>query len=148
MPAAIHPSFDTTDLPQVRRAALALAMHLLIEDERGLVMLNGSTAADRKRLEAMFWECYDGDTREGVATLVRLWAMVDVFQTRRLKAILLGRGFKLIEQAVTVAASSRINLDWGFNPQRFLMGLREVEAETNVPALSDRDTVAGMAVAA
>ena len=122
-------SFDTTDLPIVRRAALALAMHLLIEDERGLVLINGASDADRDRLEARFWDCFDGDTTEGVATLVRLWSLVAVFQSRRLRQLFLERGFSMIPAAVNAAATGRLNLDWGFNPQRFLMALSKGEAE-------------------
>lgn len=126
---ATETSFDTTDLPTVRRAALALAMHLLIEDERGLVLLNGATPAERKALEAKFWDCFDGDTAEGVATLVRLWSLVDVFQARRLREMLLSRGFGLVQAAIAVAARSRLNVQWGFNPQRFVMDLARGEAE-------------------
>lgn len=122
-------SFDTTDLPVVRRAAMALAIHLLIEDERGLVLINGATDADRDRLEARFWDSFDGDTTEGVATLVRLWSLIDVFQSRRLRQMFLERGFSMIPAAAKVAAASRLNLDWGFNPQRFLMALAKGEAE-------------------
>ena len=129
---ATETSFDTTDLPMVRRAALALAMHLLIEDERGLILLRGATAADRASLEAKFWDCFDGDTREGVATLVRLWSLIDVFQARRLQELLMARGFRLVQSAIKVAASSRLNLQWGFNPQRFVMALTREEAEVVV----------------
>ena len=129
---ATETSFDTTDLPMVRRAALALAMHLLIEDERGLILLRGATAADRASLEAKFWDCFDGDTREGVATLVRLWSLIDVFQARRLQQLLMARGFRLVQSAIKVAASSRLNLQWGFNPQRFVTALAREEAEVVV----------------
>ncbi|MBL8567424.1 MAG: hypothetical protein JNM89_17070 [Hyphomicrobiaceae bacterium] len=129
---ATETSFDTTDLPMVRRAALALAMHLLIEDERGLVLLRGATSADRANLEAKFWDCFDGDTREGVATLVRLWSLIDVFQARRLQDLLMARGFRVVQSAIKVAASSRLNLQWGFNPQRFVTALTREEAEVVV----------------
>ncbi len=126
---ATETNFDTTDLPMVRRAALALAMHLLIDDERGLILLRGATPADRASLEAKFWDCFDGDTREGVATLVRLWSLIDVFQARRMRELLLNRGFRVVQAAIEVAASSRLNVQWGFNPQRFVMALSTAEAE-------------------
>lgn len=116
-------AFDTTDLPTVPREALALAMNLLVADGRGLVVTRGATEEDRTRLEARFWAEFQGDTAEGVATLLRLWSMIDVFQSRRLRALLLDRGFMLIQKAVTEAARQRINIEWGFNPQRFLMAL-------------------------
>lgn len=115
--------FDTSDLPRVRRDALRLALHLLVEDGRGMLLMCGAGAAERERLEDLFWQRFGGETREGVATLVRLWSLVDVFQSRRLQAMLLDQGFAILEKAVTVAAEARLNIDWGFNPQRFVMAL-------------------------
>lgn len=140
--------FDTTDLPIVRRAALALAMHLLIEDERGLVLLNGADDADRARLETRFWDCFDGDTAEGVATLVRLWSLIDVFQSRRLRQMFLERGFAMIPAAVKVAATSRLNLDWGFNPQRFVTALSVRPATAAVHRLQPAPAARELAMAA
>ncbi|MGD9785322.1 MAG: hypothetical protein AB7E80_06730 [Hyphomicrobiaceae bacterium] len=137
-------AFDLTDLPQVPQSALALAMRLLVEDGKGLIVSRGASADDRAQLEASFWQAFDGETEVGVATLVRLWSMIDVFQSRRMHALLLDRGFALVKDAVAVAASMRLNIDWGFNPQRFLLALsagqpvrsRPVQATAEVYALA------------
>lgn len=118
-------NFDTTDLPRVRRDALHLAMRLLIEDGRGLVLMRGADAAERKSLEASFWQSFEGETREGVAALVRLWSLIDVFQSRRLQAMLLEQGFAIVAKAIAFAAEARLNYERGFNPQHVVMALAE-----------------------
>jgi hypothetical protein len=54
-----------------------------------------------------------------VAVLLRFRALVGVFKARRLRELLLGRGFMLITPAVHVAARMRLNTQWGFNPLKF-----------------------------
>lgn len=136
--------FDTTDLPRVRRDALHLAMRLLIEDGRGLVLMRGANAAERKGLEAAFWQSFEGETREGVATLVRLWSLIDVFQTRRLQTMLLEQGFAIVAKAITFAAEARLNFDRGFNPQHAVMAL----AERAEPVIAMRRQARPIAVSA
>lgn len=114
---------DLSDLPQAHPQTLALAMRLLVEDGRALVLLSGAEADDRARIEARFWERFDGPTADGVVALLRLWSLVEVFQARRLRALLLDRGYALLADAAREAAVQRMNVDWGFNPQRMLMAL-------------------------
>jgi hypothetical protein len=120
---SIH--FDTTDLPRVDADALSLAMSLAIEDGRGLMLMRGAGAGERQRLEAAFWQHFHGETREGVSALVRLWSLVDVFQCRRLQAMLLEQGFAILSKAIAVAADARLNIERGFNPQHFVMALAQ-----------------------
>lgn len=117
------PDFDMTDLPKAQPKTLALAMRLLVEDGRALVLMRGATTDDRNRLEERFWKNFDGATQDGVVALVRLWSLVDVFKARRLQELLLERGYVLLADAARVAAEQRINMDWGFNPQRMLTAL-------------------------
>lgn len=119
----MSPAIDLTDLPRAEPETLALAMRLLIEDGRALILLRGATPADRARLEERFWERFDGTTAEGVVALLRLWSLVEVFKAARLRAILLDRGYALLADAARVAAEQRVNVTWGFNPQRMLMAL-------------------------
>lgn len=116
----MSPAFDPTDLPKVAPETLALAMRLLIEDGRALILLRGANKTDRERLEERFWQRFDGATGEGVVALVRLWSLVEVFQARRLRQLLLDRGYALIADAVRAAAEQRLSTNWGFNPQRML----------------------------
>lgn len=114
---------DPTDLPKAAPETLALAMRLLIEDGRALILLRGAGKADRDRLEERFWQRFDGSTRDGVVALLRLWSLVDVFQARRMRQLLLDRGYALIADAVRAAAEQRLSTTWGFNPQRMLGAL-------------------------
>ena len=114
---------DTTDLPKAALETLALAMRLLIEDGRALILLRGASKADRVRLEERFWQRFEGSTRDGVVALLRLWSLVDVFQARRMRQLLLDRGYALIADAVRAAAEQRLSAAWGFNPQRMLTAL-------------------------
>jgi hypothetical protein len=56
---------------------------------------------------------------------VRLRTMVDVFSARRLKDMMLDRGYAVLAPAIAIAASLRLNANRGFNPQRFMVSLQE-----------------------
>ncbi|MGD9671021.1 MAG: hypothetical protein AB7U75_18585 [Hyphomicrobiaceae bacterium] len=130
----MSPVIDLTDLPKAAPETLALAMRLLIEDGRALVLLRGASPEDRALLEERFWQRFDGTTAEGVVALLRLWSLVDVFKASRLRALLLDRGYALLADAARVAAEQRINVNWGFNPQRVLAALRSRRPNLRVVA--------------
>ncbi len=139
----MNPAIDLTDLPKAEPETLALAMRLLIEDGRALILLRGATREDRARLEERFWQRFGGSTAEGVVALLRLWGLVDVFRAARLRAILMDRGYAVFADAARVAAEQRINIDWGFNPQRVLMALASRRPNLQVVIGSRRSAVAG-----
>lgn len=145
----MSPAFDLTDLPKAAPETLALAMRLLIEDGRALILLRGATPEDRTRLEERFWQRFDGTTAEGVVALLRLWGLVEVFKARRLRALLLDRGYALLADAARAAAVERINTSWGFNPQRMLAALKSRRPSLRV-IVGDkvREADAGTAIAA
>ena len=116
MKAQTRMPFDLTDVPRVAHEDLALAMRLMIESERASLLFRGAGKADRAPIEAAFWREFRGETATGVAALMRFWALVDVFQSRRLNGLLLARGYALLAPAATAAARLRLNIDWGFNP--------------------------------
>lgn len=145
----MNPAIDLTDLPMANPDTLALAMRLLIEDGRALILLRGATQEDRSRIEERFWQRFDGPTGDGVVALVRLWSLVDVFKAARLRALLLDRGYALLADAARAAARQRINMTWGFNPQRMLTelahrrpNLRVVEGRRSAVATSDLAAIA------
>ena len=72
-------AFDLTDLPKAAPETLALALGILIEDGRALILMRGATSEDRARLEERFWHRFTGSTQDGVVALLRLWSLVDVF---------------------------------------------------------------------
>lgn len=119
---------DLDDVAPVASRHMALMMSLLIESGRALILTREPTAEDRKAIEALFWQRFDGETAQGVATLLRFWSLVGVFSSRRLKAMLLARGFALLAPAGEIAARLRFNAQWGFNPQRFVMALTHASA--------------------
>lgn len=123
-------SFDLSDVPYVSELELNIPMKILIDEERALVLLRGASAADRQRVEQRFWETYKGPAARGVATLLRFWSLVEVFSSRRFKALLLGRGYNLLGHAAGAAARLRLNAHWGFNPQRLLQAIQALHNET------------------
>lgn len=132
-------AFDLTDLPKAAPETLALALGILIEDGRALILMRGATSEDRARLEERFWHRFAGSTQDGVVALLRLWSLVDVFQARRMRALLLDRGYALLADAIRVAAEQRINVTWGFNPQRMLVALRKRRPNLRVVGGSPRE---------
>jgi hypothetical protein len=116
-------TLDLTDVTPVAPQHMALVMGLLIESGRALMLVRDATPDDKTAIEALFWDRFDGETADGVATLLRFWSLVGVFSSRRLKAVLLARGFAVLAPAGEIAARLRFNAHWGFNPQRFLTAL-------------------------
>lgn len=111
------------DVEPVSEFELALPMKLLIDAERALCLMRGSTIEDRRIVETAFWDSFNGSTRRGVAILVRFWCLVDAFSAKRFKTLLLSKGYQLIAPAVAAAAELRLNANWGFNPQRLLWAI-------------------------
>jgi hypothetical protein len=122
-------TLDLTDVPVVAPEDLAVPMRLLIESEQALMLLRGLGRPELGAIEQAFWQHFNGNTALGLAVLLRFWNLIDVFSARRLKDLLLHRGYGLIAPAVDVGSSMRLNAKWGFNPQKFLCALKTLEAE-------------------
>lgn len=123
------PAFDLTDLPPVEPRHLMIAMQIAIEHGCGLSVLHGLDEATARSLEQAFWQRFSGETAEGVASLLRFRSLSGLFKSRRLEAMLLEQGFALLAPAVHLAAGMRLNVSWGFNPQRFLIALAAMTAQ-------------------
>jgi hypothetical protein len=104
-------------------------MRLMIDSGRGLVLLRGMTGADMRELEDAIWDRLEGDIVQRRAVLVRFHCLVHVFSARRLHDLMLRRGFRLIAPALQLAAETRLNARWGFNPHRFNLALRALTSE-------------------
>jgi uncharacterized protein with PIN domain len=63
--------------------------------------------------------------------------LVEVFGARRLKNLMMDRGHALMAPAIAIAASSRLNANRGFNPQRFVLSLHDA-LNANVVAIEPR----------
>jgi hypothetical protein len=133
-------TWDLTDIPAVDAADLAAAMRSLIEDGRGLVLLNGATEADLDTARAALQSRHHAEPQRALAAFVRFRHLAEVFGARRLKDLMLGNGYALMAPAIAIAASLRLNGHRGFNPQRFLLSLQEALA-ANVVTLDTRPAV-------
>lgn len=130
-------TWDLSDVPAVETADLAAAMRTLIDNERGLVLLNGLSEDDMSAVQDDLQRRFQGDPQRALAVFVRLRHLVEVFSARRLQAQFLQRGYSLMAPAIAIAASLRLNANRGFSPQTFLMSLAEVLVD-NVVELPER----------
>jgi hypothetical protein len=117
-------TWDLTDVPTVEVADLAAVMRALIDDGRGLVLRRGISDEDLNAVHAEVQRRFHGEPRRALAVSVRFRNLVEVFSARRLKDMLMERGFPMIAPALAIAASLRLNAHRGFNPQHFLMSLQ------------------------
>jgi hypothetical protein len=117
---------DPTDVTPVGSHELMLAMQHMIDTGRGLAMLRGVSNAELREVDQAIWDELAGDPTRRVAVLLRFRALIGVFKARRLRELLLHRGFMLIAPAVHVAARMRLSTVWGFNPLKFERELRDL----------------------
>jgi hypothetical protein len=130
-------TWDLTDVPAVATADLAAAMRALIDGERGLVLLRGLAEEDLDTVQGELKRRFQNEPQRALAAFVRFRHMVEVFSARRLKDLMLDRGFALMAPAIAIAASLRLNANRGFNPQAFLMSLNATLGD-NVVAFGAR----------
>ncbi len=126
-------NWDLTDVPAIASADLAAAMQALIADGRGLVLLRGLEDADLDTVQAELKRRFHADPQTALAVFVRFRHLAEVFSARRLKELMLERGFALIGPAIAIAASLRLNANRGFNPQKFLLALQDTQTDNVVP---------------
>jgi len=130
--------WDLTDVPAIAANDLAVAMRALINEGRGMVLLRGLQDDDLNTVHAELQRRFHGDPQTALAVFVRFRHLVEVFSARRLKDMMLDRGYGLIAPAIAIAASLRLNANRGFNPQSFLVSLQEA-LTANVVAIAPRE---------
>lgn len=116
-------TWDPSDVPTVAAEDIAAPMRRLIAESRGLVLLRGMTPEDKALVEETLHQMLGKDPSRELAALMRFRALVEVFASRRLRELMLERGHEVIAPALQTAAQLRLNLGWGFNPQRFTRAL-------------------------
>lgn len=127
---------NPADVPEVSAAELYEPMRRLIARGEGLALLKGMSEADLRRLEDELWAELDMAAETRLAVALRFRALVALFGARRLKELLLHRGFKLVGAAVAEAAAQRLNMRFGFNIQKFVVALDAATATSHAaPAL-------------
>ncbi|HXE02500.1 MAG TPA: hypothetical protein VN623_11180 [Hyphomicrobium sp.] len=122
---------NLADVPRVDAAELDIPMRLLIGKGQGLALLKGLTEREIRDLENEIWTGFEGSDEARLAVALRFRALLDVFASRRLKGLLLERGFRLIAAAIREASRQPLNTRFGFNAQRLLTAL---DAATASPA--------------
>lgn len=117
--------FDLSDVPVVEASDLAFVIDLLRERGQGLALLRGLREDEIREIEDEIWMAFD-DARKGTARLavaLRFRALLTAFSGRRLKALFLERGFRLLALAAQDAAARPLNVRFGFNTQQMLIAL-------------------------
>jgi hypothetical protein len=130
-------TWDLSDVPAVEANDLSALMRTLIENGRGLVLLRGLDDEDLNAVQAEVQRRFHGKPQQALALFVRFRQLVEVFGARRLKNLMMDRGHALMAPAIAIAASSRLNANRGFNPQRFVLSLHDA-LNANVVAIEPR----------
>ena len=126
---------DPTDIAPVRPQAIQAVIDLIVERGQSLILFHGASPAARADVNAAFWDAHTGDRVLANATIIRFWHLVDALATRRLKWMLLERGYAALAPLATTAATARLNVGWGFKPQTLVNALIEPTAQPkSVPA--------------
>ena len=123
---------NLADVPKVDAAELDMPMRLLIGERSGSCPASrASPSREIRDLENEIWAGFEGSDEARLAVALRFRALLDVFASRRLKGLLLERGFRLIAAAIREASRQPLNTRFGFNAQRLLTAL---DAATASPA--------------
>jgi hypothetical protein len=122
------PTFDIADVPTVAASSFEFIMQSLIENEQGLALLRGLSEDEIRVVEGRLWAEFRARPDERVALALRFRALLAVFESRRLKELFLTRGHSLFSVLAREAAAQRLNVRFGFNPQRMLLALTQDEA--------------------
>lgn len=132
-------NWDLTDVPAIATTDLATAMQALIADGRGLVLMRGLEDADLDTVQAELKRRFQTDPQMALAVFVRFRHLAEVFSARRLKDLMLDRGYALIAPAIAIAATLRLNAHRGFSPQKFLLALQETMSDNVIPIPTPRE---------
>lgn len=116
-------NFNLTDVPTVDASDLGFIIGLLIERGQGLALLRGLHETEIREIEETIWMEFPGASDARLAVALRFRALLDVFASRRLKALFLDRGFRLLAAVAREAAVRPLNVRFGFNAQRMLLSL-------------------------
>lgn len=121
-------NFNLSDVPTVDPSDLRFVIELLIERGQGLALLRGLDEAEIREIEETIWQKNPDANHVRLATALRFRALLDVFASRRLKALFLDRGFRLLAAIAREAAARPLNVSFGFNAQRMLLSLDAITA--------------------
>jgi hypothetical protein len=121
--SAMATKFNFADVPVVEASKLDGVMQMLIEDGQGLALLRGLNEDEIRLIEDSLWADFQGNDEARLAVALRFRALLDVFASRRLKALFLDRGLRLLAAAFREASRRPLNIRFGFNAQLLLLAL-------------------------
>ena len=124
---------NLSDVPQVDATDLDLPMRLLISQGQGLALLKGLTEKEIRDVEEQVWASLEVGSEARLAVALRFRALLAVFSSRRLKDLLLNRGYKLVAAAIEEASTQRLNVRFGFSAQKILLALEAATAPALLP---------------
>ena len=119
----MHTHLNISDVPAVSASDLGFVLQILVERGQGLALLRGLHENEIREIEDRVWAEFDGADDLRLAVALRFRALLDVFAARRLKALFLERGFRLLAAAAQEAAALPLNVRFGFNAQKLLLAL-------------------------
>lgn len=131
---------DPSDIPTVPTAALTSVIDLIVSRGQALVLFHGACPKTRRAIEAAFWLAHSGDRPSGNATMIRFWHLLDALAARRVKGLLMERGYAALAPLAAAAASHRLNVRWGFKPQHLVDALSR--GQVGFKAVPDRQLAA------
>lgn len=114
---------DMTDVPPVAACEMAAAIDCLVAQGQGLAFLKGLDEKALDDLEHALWQRWPDNAELRLAVALRFRAVLAVFGAKRLRDLLLHRGFRVVKATADVAASERLNVRFGFRAQHFLVAL-------------------------
>ncbi|MBS0234094.1 MAG: hypothetical protein JSR99_11495 [Proteobacteria bacterium] len=126
--------FDPANVPTVKTSEFDFVIQLLIASSQGLALLRGLAEDEIRAIEDRIWAEFDGPDHARLAVALRFRALLGVFASRRLKALFLERGHRLLAAVTREVSVCPLNVRFGFNAQRLLMAL---DAATGRPASYD-----------
>ncbi|HML30388.1 MAG TPA: hypothetical protein PKE16_16450 [Hyphomicrobium sp.] len=126
---------DLSNVPAVSASDLAFVIQIMVGRGQGLALLRGLHESEIRQIEDEIWKTFRGESVARLAVALRFRALVQVFAHRRLKALFLNRGFRLLAHAAHEAARQPLNVRFGFNAQRLLLALENRTAHS--PTLID-----------
>jgi hypothetical protein len=115
--------FNLADVPVVDASDLGFVLQHLVDSGQGLALLRGLQETEIRDIEDRLWTEFQGANDARLATALRFRALLQVFASRRLKALFLERGFRLLLAVAHEAATRPLNVRFGFNSQRMLGAL-------------------------
>ncbi len=113
---SMNASINETDVPPVSVRELSVAVSLLTLHGASLQTAHAMTDAALGEVFTAYWILVSRDGVRKTATLVRLQSLINVCSARRVQRLFATHGRAGIAHAVTAAATSRLNLTYGFNP--------------------------------